>query len=65
VVRRLWAPELSKKHKKTKKEMKACEDIIQIKPIEKNLDCSIFELPKLVVILSRLFLVQNFELSPK
>ncbi len=45
--------------------MKACEDIIQIKPIEKNLDCSIFELPKLVVILSRLFLVQNFELSPK
>jgi hypothetical protein len=45
--------------KKVKKEMKACEDIIQSKPMEKNLDCSIFESPKLVI-LSRLFLVQNF-----
>jgi len=55
---------VSKKNKQTNKEMKACEDIIQSKPMEKNLDCSIFELPKLVI-LSRLFLVQNFELSCK
>jgi hypothetical protein len=46
VVRRLWAPELSK----TKEEMKASEDIIQSEPMEKNLDCSIFELPKLVIL---------------
>ncbi len=53
-----------KKKQKPTKEMKACEDIIQSKPMEKNLDCSIFESPKLVI-LSRLFLVQNFELSSK